>query len=428
MKRVLTGALALILIVVFAACTPGISKEKTELYDPELAAGKVPDAIVKIGYPTGLPGQFANGFLDGVEGFSYESAATILSDTADDENANYSPISLWYALAVCAPATGGSTQEEFLDVLGADSLTDLEEGAQAMYNALYFDQGDNELSLANSIWIDDELNYKETYIEEAAEYFYTESFHVDLASQTDVDQMSAWVAKHTKGTLAPAFAAREDRRLSILNTVYFKDLWSLPFDEDQTYEQTFHAPSGDVETDFMHKTTDASYGYADGYIRASLEFENGCYMTFILPDEGVDVQDLLADAETIQDAFTGGTKDYGEVVWSVPKFSFEQKYDLLGAVEKLGIREALEDGVADFSGLTDGGSVYIANIEQGTFVRVSEKEVEASAYTHVGVEATAALIEDEPVMMTLDRPFLFGIFSKDGIPLFIGICNNPTLT
>ena len=56
---------------------------------------------------------------------------------------------------------------------------------------------------------------------------------------------------------------------------------------------------------------------------------------------------------------------------------------------------------------------------------IDEKGCEAAAYTVIMVEESAAMLPEEEVDFVLNRPFLFAIAGADGLPLFVGIVNQP---
>lgn len=58
-------------------------------------------------------------FLSGLRTFTYKTASAVLSNA--DENVNYSPLSLYLALAIAGAGAKGSTQSEILSVLGAEN-------------------------------------------------------------------------------------------------------------------------------------------------------------------------------------------------------------------------------------------------------------------------------------------------------------------
>ena len=55
---------------------------------------------------------------------------------------------------------------------------------------------------------------------------------------------------------------------------------------------------------------------------------------------------------------------------------------------------------------------------------MDEKGVTAAAYTVMAVCGTGMPMGDE-IDFVLDRPFLFAITGGDGLPLFVGIVNQP---
>ena len=79
---------------------------------------------------------------------------------------------------------------------------------------------------------------------------------------------------------------------------------------------------------------------------------------------------------------------------------------------------------APFSPLTKAEEVYLSEIRHGTRIAVDEQGVTASACTIIP-GAGAAPPPDEEIDFTLDRPFLFAIYGNDGLPLFVGIVNQP---
>lgn len=79
---------------------------------------------------------------------------------------------------------------------------------------------------------------------------------------------------------------------------------------------------------------------------------------------------------------------------------------------------------ADFSGITDG-IAFISGVKQQTYISIDENGVEASAFTNIAY-AGSAMPEDNAEMI-LNRPFVYGITTRSGILLFVGVCINPTI-
>ena len=90
-------------------------------------------------------------------------------------------------------------------------------------------------------------------------------------------------------------------------------------------------------------------------------------------------------------------------------------------LKKLGITDVLNADTADFSPLAGpGAGIFLSQADHAARVKVDEYGVEAAAYTVV-LGALGAIPPEEEVDFVLDRPFLFVITSRQGLPLFCGI-------
>ena len=359
-------------------------------------------------------------FLKALDCFSYRTASAVLKNS--EENANYSPLSLYYALAIAGAGAGGETQSQILDLLGASDSGELSVQCGNLYRQLYLDHEISKLKIANSVWMDRELDYKNDFINNAAKNFYASSYLVDFADESTGSLMGQWIEENTNGTLSPILPTNAEQILSIINTVYLYDEWTNGFNDENTAKDIFHAPDGDIAVDFMNKT-DSSAGYTkgEGFLRASLGLKGNGEMVFILPDEGRSISELLDSAENVQELFEGGENGHGEVVWKLPKFNFDAEYKLVDVLKTLGMTEAFQLD-ADFSGITDE-TAFISDVIQETHIAIDENGVEASAFTSILYCGDA--LPNGRAEMILNRPFIYGITARNGALLFVGICNNP---
>lgn len=369
-------------------------------------------------------------FTLSVTDFSYESASQILrSSLAEDGvvNANYSPVSLYYALALCGTGANGQTQDEILSLLGTDDPEFLAQQAGNLYRQLYTDDGFTSLTLANSLWVAEDTDFADGYLEMASEQLYASAWLTEFGTAEADEAIAQWISDQTGGTLSPTIQTNPDEVILILNTVYFKSPWTEPFSADDIETDTFHAASGDKDADFLVTTEDyATYYDGDGYTRAALGFADGSIIWFVLPDEGVECADLIATPEATASLFTACDHSTARITYHVPKFSFDTERSIAEDLEALGIESAFTSN-ADFSNMTSA-SVSISDVIQGTHIALDENGVEASAYTEVMMTMTAEpTVPDEELDFNLNRPFLFLITSPQGIPLFIGVCGDPTV-
>lgn len=442
MKRLMSMILCMAFAFSFCACKAGEQEPRPETDRPAASprpdaggpelmnAVRYPDAISFEDYEARRDNREQNApderFLAGMDDFAFHTAAAVLGLSTD--NANYSPLSLYLALALGATGAEGQTQREMLSLLGVDDEARLRDQCAKLYRFLYTDNEISKLKIANSLWLDNEVQgqrvaFSEAFCKAAADDFYASVFGADFASEDTGLAMSQWVSENTNGTLSPGFEADPDKLLSILNTVYFYDEWTDAFNESSTAPGTFHAPAGDVRADFMNRTTSGSFTRGDGFTRSSLGLKNMGGMLFILPDEGVSVQDLMRSDDSVKALFQGGTEDYGEVIWSLPKFSYGCRYDLADTLRQLGMASAFDPETADFSAITDAPA-WLSSVTQQTHIAIDERGVEASAYTELGY-AGAGLPQSRAEMI-LDRPFIYGITSSSGVLLFMGVCFDPT--
>ncbi|GMR34023.1 hypothetical protein PMAYCL1PPCAC_04218, partial [Pristionchus mayeri] len=102
---------------------------------------------------------------------------------------------------------------------------------------------------------------------------------------------------------------------------------------------------------------------------------------------------------------------------TVPKFKVESKLDGVKALSKLGASRLFSDE-ADLSKISPT-SLKVSKIVHNAVIEIDEKGTEAAASTYVDFDMTEVDFDEEPLIIVIDRPFLFGILRNDGI-LFIG--------
>ena len=87
--------------------------------------------------------------------FAYTTAAQVLGEDADG---SYSPLSLYYALALAATGAAGETQTQMLDLLGISDPAQLSDQCAKLYRLLSRDNEVGTLRLANSLWMDQRVD------------------------------------------------------------------------------------------------------------------------------------------------------------------------------------------------------------------------------------------------------------------------------
>jgi serpin B len=109
---------------------------------------------------------------------------------------------------------------------------------------------------------------------------------------------------------------------------------------------------------------------------------------------------------------------------SLPKFSFESKFELSDLLAEMGMPDAFDPAKADFSGMDGTDLLYISNVIHQAYVGVDEQGTEAAAATAVVMTLESAMIPE--LELTIDHPFIFLI--RDQLTetvLFLGRVLNP---
>lgn len=371
--------------------------------------------------------------VDPIFDFAELASREVLSGV-DATNRVWSPINAYIALAMTAELTGGETQQEVLDVLGVSDLRDLRLRMSAVWESIYEDNGKEISVLANSLWLDKDVDYEQEVMDSLAYYYYASVYQGDLGSDRTNRDIANWLNNQTGGFLKDRTGKVDlipNSMLALVSTIYFQSQWKDQFDSNDNTQEMFHAVSGDLECTFMNADLrQMNYYWAEDYGAVQLFLENGSYMWFILPDEDKTVDDVLSGGDymnmiTQNGEFPDENHKLMKVNLSIPQFDVSASTDLKPGLQNMGLTKIFEPLGNDFSPSIDSEiPVYLDSINQDTRVVIDEEGVTAASYILLEFGAGAAMPPDEIIDFVLDRPFVFAITS-DQIPLFVGTVNMP---
>lgn len=381
--------------------------------------------------------------VSGLTAFALDLYETLRK--GDDGNLFYSPFSISQALAMTYAGAKGETATQMADTLhftldqaalpaafktlNGDLTTRGTAGADT-------DHGypPRSLQIANGLWGEQTFPFSTTFSDQLAESYGAGLQAADFVNDPDGvrNEINQWVADHTGDKIqdiVPEGAITQDSRLVLANAVYFYGGWLLTFDEDRTADGDFTLADGSTTTvPFMHQQDHFSYAAGDGFQVIELPYAGSQFaFDVILPDAGnfAAVEERLT-LDTLSAAL--GSLGNRELILSMPKFEFDYSASLADTLKALGMTDAFDPVLADFSGMLDASApepLVISDVLHKAFIAVDENGTEAAAATAV-MMAGAAMPVDPPLEVSIDRPFIFLIRdTQTGSILFMGRVMDP---
>ncbi len=365
--------------------------------------------------------------------FFTQASADYLGNTT--ENRVWSPVNAYMALSVLAEITEGNTRAQILDALDTDSLEALRHQTNAIWEEVNWERDQEIVQIANSLWLNEDLNYVQETMDTLGREYHTDIYQADLGSRKAEKALQAWLNNNTGGLLrknVAGVAFPPEAVLTLTSTVYFQSKWSTQFNPIHNTHDVFHAPEGDITTEYMNrKEIQTNYYWGESFGAVNLWLKNNCKMWLILPDEDKTVDDVLQEGEYLtilppkgEDDTGADNHKYMKVNLSMPKFDITDSGNIAEVLQNAGITDVFQYGTADFSALTADTPVYLTGANQATRVIVDEEGVKAASYIEFP-GAGAAMPPEEIIDFVLDRPFIFVIADTSGIPLFTGVVNQP---
>lgn len=374
------------------------------------------------------------GYADSLTDFFQSSLPRLLA--AGEGNPVCSPINIYSALAMLAECTGGNSRQQLLALLGAESLEALREQAGQVWNAHYRFDGRSTTVLGSSLWLKEGLTYDPDTVSRLADSYYASVFQGQLGSEEMNRALQDWLNDQTGGLLKEQVSQQKfdpSTVLGLSTTIFYRAGWAEEFSEANTTLDTFHTPSGDLQVPFMRKTISFGTLYeGDDYSAIRLSMADDSKMWLILPAQGKTPSDVLSSGKAVAMILSGSDMRMQEaqIRLSLPRFDVSGKMDLKPVLKALGITDVFSDTASDFTPILPGSSeLVLGTADHAARVAIDEEGVVAAAYTVMLLAPSSApSLPGKTIDFVLDRPFLFLIQSKDGLPTFAGIVNTPDQT
>lgn len=353
---------------------------------------------------------------------------------AGNENRVVSPLNVTMALAMLAEVTGKNTRQQILDLLGAEDLDTLRSTAHALWLQSYQDDGQTASILANAFWLAEGRSTKPKVLEALSSQYYASVFQGRMGSPEYDALLQSWINEQTGSLLQEEASGLHLDPLTVLaltSALYFKSPWVSGFWKDLTEPGYFYGPDGEQTVDYLFRTDELTVYWGERFTAIPLSMENGGAMWILLSDEGVTAEDLLNDPEAmafllLRDKSNWEKQRLMEVEIHMPKFDVRSNLDLVEGLQAMGVTDAFDPSLADFTPLTGNSDpLFVSKVAHAARVKIDEEGCEASAYTIIEAPASEPAPLEEKLVFFVDHPFLFCITNAGGLPLFTGLVNRP---
>jgi len=372
-----------------------------------------------------------NSIVNANTNFAVNIFKTILADEKD-KNVFISPISLSIALSMTINGAGDKNYKEMEKALSLTGLSIEEVNSGFMNLFESFDNCDEDvaLNLANSIWIAPDYKecISELFVETLENYYFSDVFEADCP-----DSINNWIKEQTNGKIEEVIKFfPEDLVMYLINAIYFKGNWTIPFDEQNTTPADFKKDDGSVvSVDMMKMDIHGKYTlFADEYlsgIRLSYGRDKIAFYAFKGKEEwSIDEYIEKLTAPYLNYVFNSFHEWEKESI-SIPKFKIEYEKQLNEIFNSLGMESAFQLDCENFLNMMNDScrstELAISNITHKSVIDVNEKGSEAAAATVVTIVTEGA---SDPFI--LNEPFFFVIRDdRNGTILFMGKVADPSL-
>lgn len=346
-----------------------------------------------------------------------------------NENTLISPLSVLYALSMTANGARAETLEQIESVLGI-SVEDLNLYLYSYMNSLP-DNEKSKLSLANSVWFNEDKRFKvnQNFLQTNADYYSADIYKTPFNNET-CDDINNWINQKTDGMITEVLDnIPAEAIMYLINALAFEAEWESAYEKSQVKDGKFTNQScKKTETEFMYNT---EHRYledknAKGFIKY---YENRDYaFVAMLPNEGISVSEYMEslDGEALNNLLNNPIRT--TVYTSIPKFETGFDVEMSKILKSMGMTDAFDQKSADFKnlGTSTDGNIYIYRVLHKTFISVAEKGTKAGAATiFEATDKSSSNETEKPKQVYLDRPFVYMIVDcENNIPLFIGTMLN----
>ncbi len=358
-----------------------------------------------------------------------------------NDNLFISPLSLSEGVGLAVPGARGATAAELRGLLGWDAATRPELLVRD-YNRDLTDTGDKKvaLSIANALWLSDELVFQPEYLRAASDGFGASARALDFGGdpQGSADIINNWVSEQTRDRIVKIVEAsgfNEATAAVLTNAVWFKADWTVPFEDGMTGEFT-RGDGSKMPIYMMERLGSMQYRETrDGQAVAPPYGDGRFVMEVFLPKDMSTLRrwekdiDRLAFCSGVQGCeadFDLQSQDRRDILLRLPRFEARFDASVKKALIEAGIPCAFSQSCADFNGMANA-PLAIDDVVHATFLRVDDKGTEAAAVAAAKIIVTGSRAMPDVPQIIVNRSFLLTIRDRSsGALIFFGRIADPT--
>uniref|UniRef100_A0A0E9WQA4 Thyroxine-binding globulin n=1 Tax=Anguilla anguilla TaxID=7936 RepID=A0A0E9WQA4_ANGAN len=209
----------------------------------------------------------------------------------------------------------------------------------------------------------------------------------------------------------------------LINYIYFKGKWEIPFDPKETKENKFHVDDNTtVLVQMMYEENDF-HVFHDEEISThvlQLHYNESVSMMLVLPEKGLEGLEEVVCKNHLRKWIRSVKKR--KYMVHVPKVSLKTSYQLKDILSGMGITDIFED-TADLSEISEDGKLVVSKVIHKATLDVDEAGATAAAAT--GIEIMLDSIIFTPVLK-FNHPFMVFVLNRETRSiLFMGKIVNP---
>ncbi|MCD7772172.1 MAG: hypothetical protein LUH23_08835 [Oscillospiraceae bacterium] len=355
-------------------------------------------------------------------------AFNIFSEVVEGgENSVFSPLSAYYALGMLSL---GATDESAEELQGLFGMTAEEAAAWCSeimqeYAALS-DDSTTVLSVSNGVFIDDRMELvdgSDFTFSNLEKYYEAECKTMRLSTDATREYINSWISSSTDGLIPSLLSENLDDQtvMVLINALLLDAEWANPFDFFGSYYTTdFTTSSGEiVQAEYFGDERNFDYIKYDGVTGIIMDYADGrLKYVALMPDDG-DIDGFIDSltAERFNELLSNVQN--GLCNMHIPRYKIEAEMELDEALTALGLGAVYSGGFDNF-----GEGIFLSKTIQKAAIEVDVWGTKAAAVT-AEVMFGAALTY--PEVIEFNQSFFYAVYdSETGVPLFMGVVDNPT--